>query len=164
LRIKFSKFLSYASTAFKKVIPALIAMCSLLAVSDIMVKTGMMKILASSLAPVAGSFYPMLAVAVGALGSFMTGTNLGSNIMFGPMHVQAAVALGQNPVTVFAAQNVGGAIGNMICPNNVVAVATTVGILGQEGLLMRRVFPAFFVFLLTYGCIAILYTHLLFKG
>jgi lactate permease len=52
----------------------------------------------------------------------------------------------------------------MICPNNVVAVATTVGILGQEGLLMRRVFPAFFVFLLTYGFIAILYTHLLFKG
>ncbi len=85
-------------------------------------------------------------------------------VMFGPMHVQAAVSLGQNPITVFAAQNVGGAIGNMICFNNVVAEATTVGILGQEGVLMRRVFLAFFVFLLTYGCIALLYTHVLFKG
>jgi lactate permease len=128
-----------------------------------MVKTGMMRLLASALAPLAGAFYPFLAVAVGALGSFMTGTNLGSNIMFGPMHVQAAVSLGQNPITVFAGQNAGGSIGNMICPNNVVAVATTVGILGKEGVLMRRVFPAFFVFLITYGLVSLLYTHLLFK-
>jgi lactate permease len=103
-------------------------------------------------------------VAVGALGSFMTGTNLGSNIMFGPMHVQAAISLGQNPITVFAGQNVGGSIGNTICPNNVVAVATTVDILGQEGVLMRRVFPAFFVFLIAYGFLSLLYTHLLFPG
>ncbi|MFC2164470.1 L-lactate permease [Acidobacteriota bacterium] len=164
LKVRIPDFAGYAFTSFKKVLPALIAMCSLLVVSDIMVKTGMMTLLASALAPVAGAFYPFLAVAVGALGSFMTGTNLGSNIMFGPMHVQAAVSLGQNPITVFAAQNVGGSIGNSICPNNVVAVATTVGILGQEGVLMRRVFPAFFVFLITYGIISLLYTHLLFQG
>ena len=164
LKVKFPAFVGYAFTAFKKVLPALIAMCSLLAVSDIMVKTGMMKLLASALAPVAGAFYPFLAVTVGALGSFMTGTNLGSNIMFGPMHVQAAVSLGQNPITIFAGQNAGGSIGNTICPNNVVAVATTVDILGQEGVLMRRVFPAFFVFLVTYGLLSLLYTHLFFPG
>jgi lactate permease len=164
LKVKLPVFAGYALTAFKKVLPALIAMCSLLAVSDIMVKTGMMTLLASALAPVAGRFYPFLAVAVGALGSFMTGTNLGSNIMFGPMHVQAAVSLGQNPITVFAGQNAGGSIGNTICPNNVVAVATTVDILGQEGVLMRRVFPAFFIFLITYGLLSLLYTHLLFTG
>jgi lactate permease len=164
LKVKIAGFIGYAFTAFKKVLPALIAMCSLLVVSDIMVRTGMMTLLASALAPVAGTFYPFLAVTVGALGSFMTGTNLGSNIMFGPMHVQAAVSLGQNPIAVFAGQNVGGSIGNMICPNNVVAVATTVGILGQEGVLMRKVFPAFFVFLLTYGVVALLYTHIVFPG
>lgn len=164
LKVKIPGFTAYVLTAFKKVLPALIAMCSLLVVSDIMVKTGMMKILASALAPAAGAFYPFLAVAVGALGSFMTGTNLGSNIMFGPMHVQAAVSLGQNPITVFASQNVGGSIGNMICPNNVVAVATTVGILGQEGVLMRKVFPAFFAMLTAYGLLGLLYSHFLFIG
>ena len=162
LKVKTADLGGYAFNAFKRVIPALIAMCSLLVVSDIMVKTEMMKLLASAFARATGTFYPFLAVAVGSLGSFMTGTNLGSNIMFGPMHVEAAVSLGQNPITVFAGQNVGGSIGNMICPNNVVAVATTVGILGQEGVLMRRVFPAFFVFLLTYGVASLLYTHLLF--
>jgi lactate permease len=152
-------FLDYLRSALKKVMPALVAMCSLLALSDIMTRTGMIAVLASALAPAAGPLYPALAVAVGALGSFMTGTNLGSNIMFGPMHADAALALGQNPVTVFAGQNAGGAIGNMICPNNVVAVATTVGILGQEGVIMKRVAPAFFALLLVYGILALVYTH-----
>ena len=80
------------------------------------------------------------------------------------MHVEAASTLGQNSITVFAGQNVGGAIGNTICPNNVVAVATTVGILGQEGVLMRKVFPAFFVFLIVYGLLALFYTHILFRN
>ncbi|MBZ4654520.1 MAG: hypothetical protein JG781_1877 [Peptococcaceae bacterium] len=164
LRVKLSDFGNYSVTAFKKVIPALVAMCSLLVVSDIMVKTGMMKLLASTLAAVAGKGYPFIAVAIGSLGAFMTGTNLGSNIMFGPMHVQAATTLMQNPITVFAGQNVGGSIGNMICPNNVVAVATTVGVLGREGELMRKVFPAFLVFLLIYGLVAAFYTHYMFSN
>jgi len=164
LKVKVNEFGGYSSTAFKKVIPALIAMCSLLVVSDIMVKTGMMKLLASALADIAGVSYPFIAVAIGSLGSFMTGTGLGSNIMFGPMHVEAAVALSQNPITVFAGQNVGAAIGNMICPNNVVAVATTVGILGSEGELMRKVFPAFISILVVYGLVALFYTHVLFSN
>jgi lactate permease len=94
----------------------------------------------------------------------MTGTNLGSNIMFGPMHVQAALALGQNPITIFAGQNVGGSIGNMICPNNVVAVATTVDILGEEGAIMRRVFPAFLILLVAYALVTLCYTHIAFPG
>jgi lactate permease len=160
LRVSLRSFSGYAATAARKVIPALIAMCSLLTLSDVMVSTGMIEILAEVLAPVAGAFYPALAVAVGALGSFMTGTNLGSNIMFGPMHVQAALSLGQNPITIFAGQNVGGSIGNMICPNNVVAVATTVDILGEEGAIMRRVFPAFLVLLVVYALVTLLYTHI----
>lgn len=162
LKVKINNFGEYSITAFKKVLPALIAMCSLLVVSDVMVKTGMMKILASNLANIAGTAYPFVAVTIGSLGSFMTGTGLGSNIMFGPMHVEAALALVQNPITVFAGQNVGAAIGNMICPNNVVAVATTVGILGSEGQIMRKVFPAFFTILVVYGLLALFYTHSLF--
>jgi len=164
LNEKFSNFVGYSATAFKKVIPALVAMCALLVVSDIMVKTGMMKLLASTLASIAGPFYPFIAVAIGSLGSFMTGTGLGSNIMFGPMHVEAAVALAQNPITVFAGQNVGGAIGNMICPNNVIAVATTVGVLGSEGQVMRKVMPAFIAILIIYGIVALIYTHILFSN
>lgn len=162
LKVSYKEMGSYSKTAIKKVIPALIAMCGLLAVSNIMIGTGMMTLLASALSSIAGMFYPFIAVAIGSLGSFMTGTGLGSNIMFGPMHIEAAKALALNPVTIFASQNVGAALGNMICPNNVVAVATTVSILGKEGTLMRKVLPSFFTILIVYGLVALIYTHIVF--
>ncbi|MTI67763.1 MAG: L-lactate permease [Firmicutes bacterium] len=164
LDVKINDFFIYSKTAFKKVIPALIAMCGLLVVSDVMVKTKMMSLLASTLSDAAGSLYPVVAVSIGSLGSFITGTNLGSNIMFGPMHVEAAKSLALNPITIFAGQNAGGALGNMICPNNIVAVATTVGILGKEGILIRKVLPAFLILLILYGFTTLIYTHILFAN
>jgi lactate permease len=164
LNTKVLDFLKYAGEAFIKVIPAMVAMCTLLAMSKVMVNVGMMNILANFMASGSRSGYPFIAVAIGTLGAFMTGTALGSNIMFGPMHVQAALSLHQNPVTVFAGQNAGGAIGNMICPHNVIAVATTVGQLGQEGQIMRRVVPFWFFLVILYGSLAFLYTHYLFPN
>ncbi|MTI69184.1 MAG: L-lactate permease [Firmicutes bacterium] len=164
LDVKINDFYTYSKTAFKKVIPALIAMCGLLVVSDVMVKTKMMSLLASTLSNAAGSLYPFVSVSIGSLGSFITGTNLGSNIMFGPMHVEAAKTLTLNPITIFAGQNAGGSLGNMICPNNIVAVATTVGILGKEGILIRKVLPAFLILLLVYGFTTLIYTHILFAN
>ncbi|AOY78100.1 L-lactate permease [Clostridium formicaceticum] len=164
LGVKIPEFAGHAKNAFKKVIPALVAMCGLLVLSDVMVSTGMMSLLAKTLSNAAGKGYPFVAVAIGALGSFMTGTGLGSNIMFATMHVEAATSLGLNPITVFAGQNVGGAIGNMICINNVVAVATTVGVLGKEGQLMKKVLPAFLLILVLYGLAALMYTHYLFPN
>jgi lactate permease len=35
-------------------------------------------------------------------------------------------------------QNIGGAMGNMICVHNVIAACATVGLVGVEGLLIRR--------------------------
>ena len=41
--------------------------------------------------------------------------------MFADMHLQAAEALSMNPITIFAGQNAGASLGNLICPNNTVA-------------------------------------------
>lgn len=62
----------------------------------------------------AGAGFPAAAVLIGASGSFVTGTGLGSNIMFAPMHVNACGMLGLNPITVFAGQNAGGSLGNLV--------------------------------------------------
>jgi lactate permease len=164
IKVSISDFGECCGIALKKVIPALIAMCGLLVVSGVMKTTGMMSLLATSLASVAGMAYPAMAVAIGSLGSFMTGTGLGSNIMFGPMHVEAATSLSLNPIVVFSGQNVGASIGNMVCPNNVVAVATTVGILGKEGSIMKKVFPAFFAMLVLYGVLTFAYAMFIFPN
>lgn len=64
----------------------------------------------------------------------MTGTTLGSNIMFHPMHIEAAQILGISPAYAAALNSSGGALGNMICPNNVIAVCATVNFQNQEGI------------------------------
>lgn len=136
----------------------------LLVVSYIMqsANTGMMNLLASDIASVVGRFYPAAAVLIGASGSFITGTGLGSNIMFADMHIQAAEALGMNPITVFAGQNAGASLGNLICPNNTVAACATVDQIGNENQVMKRTLPAFAVILVIYMVLTMLYTCVLF--
>lgn len=146
------------------VTPVLVTMSSLLIVSYIMqsAHTGMMNLIASDTARVVGRLYPAAAVMIGASGSFITGTGLGSNIMFADMHMQAAQALGMNPITIFAGQNAGASLGNMICPNNTVAACATVDEIGRENQVMKRTLPAFAVLLLVYMALTMLYTCVLF--
>ena len=126
--------------------------------------TGMMNLLASDIAAAVGRFYPAAAALIGASGSFVTGTGVGSNIMFADMHVQAANALGMNPITIFAGQNAGASLGNLICPNNTVAACATVDEIGNESGVMKRTLPAFAVILAVYMMLTMLYTCVLFPN
>ena len=116
------------------------------------------------IAAAVGRFYPAAAVLIGASGSFVTGTGVGSNIMFADMHVQAANALGMNPITIFAGQNAGASLGNLICPNNTVAACATVDEIGNESGVMKRTLPAFSVILAVYMMLTMLYTCVLFPN
>lgn len=116
------------------------------------------------IAAVVGRFYPAAAVLIGASGSFVTGTGVGSNIMFADMHVQAANAPGMNPITIFAGQNAGASLGNLICPNNTVAACATVDEIGNESGVMKRTLPAFAVILAVYMMLTMLYTCVLFPN
>ena len=164
LRIPFSEYTKCVKSAAKSVLPAMITICTLVVVSNLMKSSGMIMLLAQAGADIAGSFYPPVAVAIGSLGAFITGTGLGSNIMFAPMHVEAALQLGLNPIVVCAGQNAGAALGNLICPNNVVAAAITVGLIGREGEVMKKVFPPFFAIIALYFILSMLYSLYLFPG
>ena len=148
------------------VAPVLITMGSLLIVAYIMQSpnTGMMNLLAADIAAVVGRFYPAAAVLIGSSGAFITGTGLGSNIMFADMHLQAALDLGMNPITVFAGQNAGASLGNLICPNNTVAACATVDRIGSESAVMKKTLKVFAVILVLYMALAMLYTCVLFPN
>ena len=126
--------------------------------------TGMMSLIANDIAGLAGMMYPAAAVFIGSLGSFITGTGLGSNIMFAGMHAEAAGMLGMNPITVFAGQNAGASLGNLICPNNTVAACATVGEVGRENQVMKRTLPAFAILVVEYMVLAVIYTLVLFPN
>lgn len=161
-----ASFSEVCGQTIRSVMPVMVTMGSLLVLSYIMQSqaTGMMSLIAGDIAGMAGRAYPAAAVFIGTMGSFMTGTGLGSNIMFGGMHMEASAALGINPVTVFAGQNAGASLGNLICPNNTVAACATVGEVGNESKVMRKTLPACGIILVLYMALAMLYTLVLFPN
>lgn len=109
----------------------------------------MLTVMAVAASNLSGSAYPLFATAIGALGSFMSGSATVSNILFMSFQFETAVLLDLSPIIITAMQGVGAGVGNMICVNNVVAVAATVGCIGAEGQIIRtNAVPALFYYLL----------------
>lgn len=95
-------------------------------------------VLATWVAELVGGAYPLFAPAVGALGAFLAGSNTVSNLMLSQFQYSVAQVLGVSGATLVAAQSIGAAAGNMIAIHNVVAASATVGLLGREGITLRR--------------------------
>ncbi|WP_435620874.1 L-lactate permease [Anoxybacillus eryuanensis] len=98
-------------------------------------------VLAEGVSHIAGSSWPIVAPLIGALGAFIAGSNTFSNMMFSLFQFGTAESIGlsaSGAAVVVALQAVGGAAGNMICVHNVVAASATVGLVGQEGSLIRK--------------------------
>jgi lactate permease len=99
--------------------------------------------LADGVAALAGSAWPLFATFIGGLGAFVAGSNTVSNMMFSSFQFGVGERIGVDPTWIVALQAVGGAAGNMICVHNVVAASAVVGMLGREGLVIRKTFIAF---------------------
>ncbi len=97
----------------------------------------MMLIMANAISKVGKVLYVVIAPVIGILGSFVSGSNTVSNTLFTNLQFQAALQLGLPAAMVVGMQCVGGAIGNMVCVNNVVAACATVNTTGKEGKIIR---------------------------
>jgi lactate permease len=87
---------------------------------------------------------------LGALGSFFSGSATISNLTFGGIQNSIAASLGLDRTVVLALQSVGGAMGNMVCINIIVAVSTILGIINREGYILKRTL----IPMLAYGLVA----------
>jgi lactate permease len=108
---------------------------TLVAMAVIMEHAGMTQLLAEVLSR-SGPLFPFLSPYIGALGAFMTGSNTNSNVVFGELQRQTAVALGISVPLILAAQTAGGAIGSSFAPAKVIVGASTVPG-ASEGEVMR---------------------------
>jgi lactate permease len=126
-----------AKAALRRLMPVSLALVSMLALSRVMLHTRMIHELAEAAAGAAGA-WPLLAPAVGVLGTFVTGSATASNILFTEFQAATAAALGLPLATMLGAQGFGAAVGNIICPHNIIAGAATVGLNGREGEVLAR--------------------------
>ncbi|PIE60520.1 MAG: lactate permease [Desulfobulbus propionicus] len=120
--------------------------------------------MAEAAAGMAGQSWPMFASFVGALGSFITGSNTVSDLLFAEFQYATAAQLGISHQIIVALQAVGGAMGNMVCIHNIVAASATVGLVGMEGVLIRRNSLPLFLYGLAAGGLGALFIFLLYPG
>jgi len=138
------------SEALRNIAPAVVALWFAVATVMIMQRTGsavvletapidagMLGLLSEITANSTGSLFPFFSGFIGAFGAFIAGSNTVSDILFGLFQFQAAQQIGAPTQIIVAAQAVGGAIGNLVAIHNVVAALTVVGLIGEEGRVIR---------------------------
>jgi len=101
--------------------------------------SGMAYTLGAALAGL-GKFFPLVSGYLGWVACFLSGSDTASNLLFGNLQVAVARQIGVSPILLAAANSAGGVIGKMISPQNIAVGVTTVGLIGQEGEILRRTF------------------------
>ena len=66
---------------------------------------------------------------------------MSSNILFAEFQVTISGLVGVSSAVALGAQTAGGAIGNAICPGNLVLGTSTVELEGEEGSILRTLLP-----------------------
>lgn len=142
-----------------------VTIISLIALSSIMNCTGMIPALAAGLVALTGSFYPFFAPLIGAVGTFVTGSDTSSNILFGKLQVNVAQQLGlDGTVSVggfsgsegdwLAAANTSGATGGkMISPQSVAIATGACNMEGADDTILRKALPYAAAYILLCGLI-----------
>jgi len=81
--------------------------------------SGMIAVIATALATATGSLYPLFAPVIGCLGTFITGSDTSSNILFGKLQASVAGQIHVSPDWLSAANTVGATGGKIISPQSI---------------------------------------------
>ncbi|MBN1966723.1 MAG: L-lactate permease [Anaerolineae bacterium] len=118
----------------------------MVAIAATMTRAGMMDILARGMSEnIPADLYAFVAPVIGALGAFVTGSNVNSNAVFGLLQRSTAELLGLSVVTILGAQTAAAAVASVLSPAKVAVGCSTVG--ANEGVVLRR--------LLGYGAVQV---------
>ncbi len=88
-----------------------------------------------------GALFPFFSPLLGWLGVALTGSDTASNVLFGNLQQVSAQQVGISPVLAAAANSTGGVMGKMIDAQSIVVAGVATGQHGEEGRILRAVFP-----------------------
>jgi len=123
----------------RKLIPSLMAISFMVGLAYVTRYSGMDTVLGLSLTHT-GRAYPFFGTLLGWLGVALTGTDAGSNALFGNLQKVTALQLGLSPILMAAANSCGGVMGKMIDAQSIVVAASATGLTGKEAAIFRAVF------------------------
>jgi L-lactate transport len=179
LGVSMRSYREQVGKTFKQMIPSFIAVAAILSISEVMnlalpivdpktklavwgtlgvKQISMVNTMANSIVSVVSAHvYPVLSPVFGTIGVFLTGSNTSSNALFGNLQKLTAHGLGLSDILMASGGNAGSPAGKMISPQSIVIAATAVGLLGQEGRIMRQTIKYTAIYLVVVAAMVWLY-------
>lgn len=151
---KFGEIFGVLVSTIKQMSKSSITIIAIVALAKIMGYSGMIKSISIVLVAVTGKFYPLIAPIIGALGTFVTGSDTSANVLFGGLQVEVAKSLGLNPYWLAAANTGGATAGKMISPQSIAVATAATGLAGQEGKILNSTLKFCVVYVIVLGLIA----------
>ena len=119
-----------------------ITIISLVSLASVMNYAGMIVVIASALAAVTGQLYPVFAPLIGAIGTFVTGSDTSSNILFAKLQANVAHQLNySNSDWLVAANTTGATGGTMISPQSIAIATAACDMPGRDGESLKAAIP-----------------------
>jgi lactate permease len=134
---KFSEIVQVLLSTCNQMKKSALTIVAIVAMAKVMSYSGMIKSIAVVLVAITGSYYPLIAPVIGALGTFVTGSDTSSNILFGPLQVEVANSIKVSSYWLAAANTTGATAGKMISPQSIAVATAATGLVGLEGKLLK---------------------------
>jgi len=143
---------------FRQLVPSLLAISFMVGLAYITRYSGMDTVMGLSLTRT-GWIYPFFGTLLGWLGVALTGTDAGSNALFGNLQKVTAEQLGIPPVLMTSANSAGGVMGKMIDAQSIVVASTACRLEGREADVWKAVFWHSLVLASLVGLVVLLYAY-----
>jgi lactate permease len=137
----------------KQMTASTITVLSIIAASKVMSYSGMITVIATVLVKATGSFFPLVSPMIGMLGTFITGSDTSSNVLFGALQKEVATSIGANPYWLAASNTAGATAGKMISPQSIAVATSATGLAGYEGKILKSTAKFCVVYVIVLGLI-----------
>lgn len=158
--MSFGKALRIFKTTLIQLIPSLLAISFMVGLAYVTRYSGMDTVLGLSLTGT-GWLYPFFGTMLGWLGVALTGTDAGSNALFGNLQKVTAEQLNLSPILMGAANSAGGVMGKMIDAQSIVVSSAATQQHGNEAAIFKAVFWHSLVLACLVGLIVMLYAYVM---
>lgn len=149
--LSLKEMLQTALSTLKQIGKTIVTVISIVSLAKLMGYSGMTSSIAVGLSIITGSFFPLISPLIGALGTFITGSDTSANVLFGELQKQTAIQINSNPEWITAANASGATAGKMISPQSIAIATAATGLSGVEGKILKRTVKYSFAFVVLLG-------------
>jgi lactate permease len=158
-RMPLRRALAILGRTFRQLIPSLLAISFMVGLAYVTRYSGMDTVLGLSMT-YTGGLFPLFGTLLGWLGVALTGTDAGSNALFGNLQKVTAEQLGLSPLLMASANSAGGVMGKMIDAQSIVVASTATKQEGNEAAIFKAVFRHSIVLAVLVGLLVLCYAYL----